>query len=70
MTDLNKDPNKGELGQTSRGKTFKREVATLLLTFLCFVIFQGDVEMVKVIVYPFMAFAGLAFGLDWKTKQG
>ena len=51
-------------------KTFKREVATLLLMFLCYTIFGGDVETVKVIVYPFMAFAALAFGLDWKAKQG
>ena len=53
-----------------RHKTFKREVATFLLIFLCSVIAGGDVEMVKVIVYPFMAFAALAFGLDWQSKQG
>lgn len=51
-------------------KTFKREVAILLLSFLCYIIYGGDIEMVKVIVYPFVAFAGLAFGLDWKGKQG
>lgn len=55
---------------TLKQKTFKREVASFLLAFLCFVILGGDVEMVKVIVYPFMAFVALAFGLDWKTKQG
>ena len=53
-----------------KSKTWKREVATFLLAFLCFTILGGDVEMVKVIVYPFMAFAALAFGLDWKSKQG
>jgi len=51
-------------------KTWKREVAALLLSFLCYTIYGGDVEMVKVIVYPFVAFAALAFGLDWKNKQG
>jgi hypothetical protein len=52
-----------------KGKTWKREVAALLLTFLCYTILGGDVEMVKVIVYPFMTFAAVAFGLDWKSKQ-
>lgn len=53
-----------------RKKTFKREVSAALLAFLCYVIFTGDIEMVKVIVYPFMAFAAMSFGLDWKSKQG
>ena len=56
--------------EAARQKTFKREVATFLLIFLCSVIAGGDVEMVKIIVYPFMAFAALAFGLDWQSKQG
>ena len=51
-------------------KTYKREVSTALLTFLCYIIFTGDIEMVKVIIYPFTAFAAMSFGLDWKSKQG
>lgn len=50
-------------------KTWKREVAVFLLAFLCYTVLGGDVEMVKVIIYPFMTFAAVAFGLDWKGKQ-
>lgn len=62
---MNLETSKSEVAK----KTFKREVATVLLAFLCFIIFGGDIEMVKVIIYPFMAFAALAFGLDWGSKQ-
>lgn len=51
-----------------KNKTWKREVAAGLLAFLCYVAYTGDVEMAKVLVYPFTAFAALAYGLDWKGK--
>jgi len=50
-------------------KTYKREVATLLLMGLCWVVYQGDVEMVKVIIWPTFTFAAAAFGLDSYAKQ-
>ena len=53
-----------------KGKTYKRETAWFLLSVMCLVILGGDIEMVKAIIYPIMMFAGLAFGLDWKSKQG
>jgi len=40
-----------------------------LLTFFCYVVTQGDVEMVKVLVWPVFSYAGLAFGLDWYGKK-
>ena len=56
--------------ESIKDKTFKREFAMIVFSVLCWAIFQGDVEMVKILIYPFMAFIALAFGLDWKTKQG
>jgi dolichol kinase len=50
-------------------KTYKREVAMLLLGFFCFVVFTGDVGMVQVIVWPIFAFAMASFGLDGYAKQ-
>jgi Ca2+/Na+ antiporter len=52
-----------------KNKTFKREVAILLLVFFCFVVFKGDVGMVQVIVWPIFAFAMASFGLDGYAKQ-
>ena len=49
-------------------KTLKREVATALLAGLGYVVYTGDVEMVKVLVWPVFSFAGLAFGMDWYGK--
>ena len=56
---LSKNPN----------KTYKREVATLLLMFFCFVVYMGNIGMVQVIVWPIFAFAMAAFGLDGYAKQ-
>lgn len=51
-------------------KTYKREVGAALLVFLCYLALDaGNIETVKVLVYPFVGFASLAFGLDWKGKQ-
>lgn len=56
-----------------RHRTYKREVACVLLVGLSGVVFLGDIEMVKVLVWPVVGFAAAAFGLDavgsqWKAK--
>lgn len=48
-------------------KTFKREVATGLLVFFCYIVWLGNVAMVETIMWPIFTFAGLAFGLDVYT---
>lgn len=56
-------------------KTWHRETALALLVVLCWTIYNEDVEMVKVIVYPVLTYAALAYGLkradtsDWVRKQ-
>jgi len=50
-------------------KTYKRETAWAFIAILCYVIGVGDVELLKVVVWPFMLFIGAAFGMDWATKQ-
>jgi hypothetical protein len=50
-------------------KTWKRETAWGFIFILCYAIYAGDVEMVKVIVWPIMLFVGAAFGMDWTSKQ-
>jgi len=52
-----------------KNKSFKREVAVLLLIGFCWVVYQGDTEMVKVLVWPTFTFAAAAFGLDSYAKQ-
>lgn len=51
-------------------KTFKREVALVLVVGLGFTVWRGDVAMVEAIVWPFLSFAALAFGMDWYGKVG
>ena len=52
-------------------KTLKRELAFVFFLLLSYtIIFVGDVEMVKVIIWPIMLYIGAAFGMDWATKQG
>tara|TARA_R100001594_G_scaffold129838_1_gene168627 strand:+ start:108 stop:305 length:198 start_codon:yes stop_codon:yes gene_type:complete len=45
-------------------KTYKREVASVLLLGLAYVVYTGDVEMVNALVWPILGFAAGAFGLD------
>ena len=45
-------------------KTYKREVACILLLGLAYVVYTGDSEMVNAIVWPIVGFAGGAFGFD------
>ena len=51
-------------------KTWKREVALALLVGLGYVVWQDNVEMAKVIAWPVISFAAVAFGLDWYGKSG
>lgn len=51
-------------------KTGKREFAFLIMMGFGYVVFKGEVELVKVLVWPVFSFAGLAFGLDWFGKSG
>lgn len=53
----------------SSKKTYKREVAVMLLVFFCFVVYMGNIGMVQVIVWPIFAFAMASFGLDGYAKQ-
>lgn len=50
-------------------KTYKREVAAVLLLALGYTVWTGDHEMVSTLVWPVMTFAGAAFGLDAVVKQ-
>lgn len=49
---------------TKETKTYKREVACVLLLGLGYVVYTGNLEMVNAIVWPIMGFAAAAFGLD------
>ena len=54
-------------------KTFKRELAAVLVLFLCFIAWKASeaepVETLKVIIWPIMLFVGAAFGMQWASKQ-
>jgi len=55
--------------EPKKTKTYKRELSVILLAGLCWVVYQGDIEMVKVLVWPTFTFAAAAFGLDSYAKQ-
>jgi hypothetical protein len=50
-------------------KTYKREVAALMLLGLGALVYFGDVAMVEIMVWPIVGFAAAAFGLDAVAKQ-
>jgi hypothetical protein len=50
-------------------KTYKREVATILLCSLVPAYYFGGTELTGLLVWPIFGFASAAFGLDALSKQ-
>ena len=50
-------------------KTFKREVAVALLLVMCWCMYSDQVDMLEIVVWPFITFAAAAFGIDAFAKQ-
>ncbi len=50
-------------------KTYKRELAVVLLVWLAYVVEVKDASLVEVLVWPVFTFAALSFGLDWFGKS-
>lgn len=51
-------------------KTYKRELAVVLLMWLAYVVETKDASTIEVIAWPVFTFAALSFGLDWFGKSG
>lgn len=49
-------------------KTFKREVAAIMLLWLVYIVETKDVEIINVLVWPIFSFAAASFGLDVYSK--
>lgn len=45
-------------------KTFKRELAVLLLLWLVYIVEVKDANLVEILVWPIFSFAAAAFGFD------
>ena len=49
-------------------KTYKRELAVVLLVWLMYVVEVKDVAVIEVLVWPVFSFAAAAFGFDQYAK--
>lgn len=45
-------------------KTFKRELAVLLLVWLVYIVETKDVQIIEVLAWPIFSYVGAAFGFD------
>lgn len=50
-------------------KTYKRELAVILLLWLMYVVETKDASTIEILVWPVFTFAALAFGMDWFGKS-
>lgn len=50
-------------------KTWKRELAVVLLLWLMYVVETKDASTIEILVWPVFTFAALAFGMDWFGKS-
>lgn len=53
----------------SRSKTYKREVAFIMLVALLYFGYTGSIEVLEILTGPFCLFIGWAYGLDWTGKN-
>ena len=51
-------------------KTWKRELATVVMSLFWFVVLSGgSFELIEILIWPVFTFTALAFGLDWVGKS-
>ena len=50
-------------------KTYKREVAIILLLWLAYIVEFHDAAILEIVIWPVFGFAAGAFGLDAVAKQ-
>ena len=53
----------------NKNKTWKREIAMVLLGFIFYLGFIGDIAVLEVVIWPFMLYVGGAYGMEWASKQ-
>ena len=51
-------------------KTYKRELAVVMLLWLAYVVEVKEPSLVEILVWPIFTFTALSFGLDWFGKDG
>ena len=49
-------------------KTYKRELAVLLILWLVYIVEVKDVAIIEILVWPVFSFAAAAFGFDQYSK--
>lgn len=50
-------------------KTYKRELAVLLLVWLVYIVETKDANVIALVVWPVFTVAAGAFGIDWYGKS-
>ena len=50
-------------------KTYKRELAVVLLIWFAYLVETKDINLVEVLVWPVFTYSALAFGIDWWGKS-
>ena len=50
-------------------KTYKRELAVLLILWLVYIVEVKDVQIIEILVWPVFSFAAAAFGFDQYTPE-
>jgi len=58
------------MGETKRKKTYKRELAVVLLIWLGYLVETKEPELVETLVFPVFTFSALAFGMSWYAPNG
>jgi hypothetical protein len=55
--------------KTDKSKTFKRELAIILLVWFAYIVETKDESLIEMLVWPVFTYSALAFGIDWYGKS-
>lgn len=53
-----------------KSKSYKRELAIVLLIWFGYLVETKDESLIEVLVWPVFTYSALAFGIDWYGKTG
>lgn len=54
----------------TKSKTYKRELAVVLLVWFAYLVETKDESLIEVLVWPVFTYSALAFGLNWYAPNG
>ncbi len=58
------------MAEETKGKTWKRELAVVLLLWFAYLVETKDEHLIEILVWPVFTYSAISFGLQWVSPNG